>query len=369
MQAKKVRFITAHLIPHQQPAQQPGRYVTIRAHEDAVAPGVLIRGEGVAACCCAHLLSRGGLPFGVETGDRPRVPAIMLGEATQKLLADVFDRRDLFDGLPRINKRIVAWGKNSTPIALPHSAVVVSEEGLLDRIQSGLSPPNPSSIPEPTWTIFAARPLPRSSEQHNFGSRMATASAVILKAGSDRGACWIESLDHGWLFLLPGDDRAWLLSVGDPAETLLARSRLISDQIAETSASRGTFPSHPRIVEPLCEPGWLACGTAALGFDPLCGDGTGHAIREAILASAVVRAGIDGADVDALVAHYRNRLLAGFKRHLEACREFYLAGQSGPWWDQELDSLHHGLEWCARRLESAPVFRFRLSGFALEAID
>jgi hypothetical protein len=334
-----------------------------------VAPSVLIRGEGVAASCCAHLLSRGGLPSIVETGDRPRVPAIMLGEATQKLLADVFDRRDLFDGLPRINKRIVAWGQNSAPIALPHSAVVISEEGLLDRIQSGLPRPNPSSGREPAWTIFAARPLPRSSEEHHFGSRMASASAVKLKAGCDPGACWIEALDHGWLFLLPGGDRAWLLSVGDSAETLLAQSLLISEQIAETSASRGTFPSHPRIAEPLCEPGWLACGTAALGFDPLCGDGTGNAIREAILASAVVRAGIDGADVDALVAHYRNRLVAGFKRHLEACREFYQAGHSGPWWDQELNSLDRGLEWCARRLESVPGFRFRLSGFALEAID
>ena len=29
--------------------------------------------------------------------------------------------------------------------------------------------------------------------------------------------------------------------------------------------------------------GWLACGTAAMGFDPICGDGTGYAVREGIL--------------------------------------------------------------------------------------
>jgi len=334
-----------------------------------VAPGVLIRGEGVAACCCAHLLHRAAVPLIFETADRPRVPAIMLGDATQKLLADVFDRQDLFDGLPHINKRVVAWGKNAQPIALPHSAVVVSEEGLLDRIQSGLPKPDPASGREAAWTIFASRPLPRSSEEHHFGSRIASASAVELKTGCDPAACWVESLDHGWLFLLPGGDRAWLLSVGNPAETLLAQSRLISEQIAEASPSRGTFPSHPRIVQPLCEAGWLACGTAALGFDPLCGDGTGHAVREAILASAVVRAGIDGADVDALVAHYRTRLVAGFKRHLQACRQFYQAGHGGPWWDQELNSLDRGLDWCGHLLETAPGFRFRLSGFALEAID
>jgi hypothetical protein len=330
---------------------------------------VLIRGEGVAACCCTHLLGRAGIPLIVETAQRSKVPAIMLGEATQKLLADVFDRRDLFDGLPRINKRVVAWGKNSDPLALLHSAVVVSEDALLDRIQSGLPRPAPAPASEAVWTIFASRPLPGSSEEHHFGSRMAAASAVKLKTGCDPDACWIESLDNGWLFLLPGAERAWLLSVGGPAEALLARSRLISEQIVETSASRGSFPSHPRIADPLCEPGWLACGTAALGFDPLCGDGTGHAVREAILASAVVRAGIEGADVDALVAHYRTRLVAGFKRHLEACREFYQGGRSGPWWDQELNSLDRGLEWCGRQLDSATRFRFRLSGFALEAID
>ena len=334
-----------------------------------MAPSVLIRGEGVAAGCCTHLLSRAGLPLIVETADRPKVPAIMLGEATQKLLADVFDRRDLFDGLPRIDKRVVAWGKNSDPVALPHSAVVVSEEALLDRIQSTLPQSNSTPDLESVWTILASRPLPASCEEHHFGSRMATASAVKLKTGCDPGACWVESLDNGWLFLLPGAERAWLLSVGDPPEALLSLSRLISEQIVETSASYGSFPSHPRIAQPLCEPGWLACGTAALGFDPLCGDGTGHALREAILASAVVRAGIEGADVDALVSHYRTRLVAGFQRHLEACREFYEAGRSGPWWDQELDSLDRGLEWCGRELQSAPAFRFRLSGFALEAID
>jgi hypothetical protein len=330
---------------------------------------VLIRGEGVAASCCAHLLSRADVPFIMETADRPKVPAVMLGEATQKLLADVFDRRDLFDGLPRITKRVVAWGKNADPLAVPHSAVVVSEETLLRRIQSELRSLEPAPEHQTLWTIFASRPLPASSEEHHFGSRMANASRVTLKTGSGSGACWIESLENGWLFLLPGGEQAWLLSVGESADELLARSQLISEQIAEMSTSRGSFPSHPRIAEPLCAPGWLACGTAALGFDPLCGDGTGHATREAILASAVVRAGVEGADVDALVAHYRARLVAGFKRHLDACRQFYQAGHSGPWWDQELNSLDRGLEWCGRQLGGATRFRFRLNGFALESID
>jgi len=53
----------------------------------------------------------------------------------------------------------------------------------------------------------------------------------------------------------------------------------------------------------------------------------------------------------------------------KACREFIKPAESGPWWDQELNALDRGLEWCRLQLETAPGFRFRLSGFALEPID
>ena len=136
------------------------------------------------------------------------------------------------------------------------------------------------------WTIFAAPPLPSPVVQHPFGSRVASASPVTLKESSDPAACWIESLESGWLFLVSG----WLLSVGAPAETLLAASRVVAAQITNIAGSSGEFPAYARIASPLCAPGWLACGTAAMAFDPICGDGTAHAIREAILAAAVVRA-------------------------------------------------------------------------------
>jgi len=198
---------------------------------------------------------------------------------------------------------------------------------------------------------------------------MATASPVTLKQGCDAEACWIESREGGWLFLLPsGEGGGWLLSVGDSAEALLGGSRLVAGQIAGIGGTVGSFPAQPRIAEPLGEAGWLACGTAALGFDPLCGDGTGNAAREAILGAAVIRAAAGGADIPPLVAHYRWRLLVGFQRHLEACRQFYKTGHASSWWDQELEALDRGLAWCARQLEKAPAFRYRLNGFVLEPV-
>jgi hypothetical protein len=298
------------------------------------------------------------------------LPAILLNESTQTLLGDVFGRRNLFDGLPRIDRRVVAWGPNATPNVLPHSAVVVSEAELSERLRPNLPGEERRENVEPAWTVLASRPLPAPSVEHHFGSRQAAAVAVKLIDSSDTTACWIESLDRGWLFLLPSTAQAgYLLCVGDKTDSLLADSRLIAPRIEVAAGASSEFPAYPRIAHPLCGPGWLACGTAALAFDPLCGDGTGHAIREGLLAAAVIRAAAaEETEVEPLLQHYQGRLAIGMLRHLQLCREFYCAGHTGRWWAQELDLLDQGIQWCDRELAGAPRFRYRLSGFELQPI-
>src|SRR5271163_3441865 len=95
---------------------------------------VLVRGDGVAAACCVRSLSAHDSPVSVVMAGRPKLSAILLSEATQTLLTDLFADQALFQGLPRITKRIVAWGPGSQPIVLPHSARVISEQNLLERL-------------------------------------------------------------------------------------------------------------------------------------------------------------------------------------------------------------------------------------------
>jgi hypothetical protein len=306
---------------------------------------VAIVGDGVAACCCAHILGTG-----VEAADRARVPALIVGEPTQRLIADIFEREDVFDGMPRIERRVVAWG--GEPVALPHRAVVIAEDELVRRLRPA------ESTGDLNWTIHTARPLPPECVEHHFGTRMATASAVV--AAGDASTFWIESLPAGWLFLLPG----WLLAVGGGADALLAESRLIAPQIRERGPAGAMWPAHPRIVQPLCGDRWLACGTAAMGFDPICGDGTGYAVREGILAAAVVKAVAHGEDAASLRDHYVGRTMSGFRRHLELCREYYRTGGAGAWWRSELEALERGIAWCGRD----PEFRYRLNGFELQRL-
>ncbi len=321
---------------------------------------ISIRGQGVAACCCAQLL--GVAP--VEPPGRARIPAIMVSAATQALIADVFQREAVFDSLPQIDTRVVAWGPGAEPRALPHSAIVISEQELVQRLQPAV-PANPQCA---AWTIYSSRPLPIEAEDHHYGSRIASALSVTLKPDALPKACWIESLESGWLFLLPARDGAWLLAVGGDAATLLSGSVLIARQIDTLQPGASSFPAHPRMADPLCGPGWLACGSAAMAFDPLCGDGVGNAIREAILACAVIRAALDTGDTDVLLAHYRARLLSGFRRHLELCLDFYRTGGTGPWWAQQVHGIQSGLQWCAREMHGFTGFRYRLTNFELSAL-
>ena len=320
---------------------------------------VSIQGDGVAAWCCGMLLRRAGFETGVRAAPRPRLPAIMLSDAAVAMMRDVFARSDLFRDAVRIRRRIVAWG--GEPVALDHSAVVVSERQLIEEISE--------EAPEwaPDWTVYASRPLPDGVAENCFGSRYATAIPVELNSDAEPAACWMESLAGGWLFLITDAPGAgWMLAVGGPVEELIEQSRVVAKQVAQFGPAMGSFAASPRIVSPLCGPGWLACGTAAMAFDPICGDGTAHAIREAILGAAVVKAVAGGGDVPSLFAHYEGRLTAGFRRHLEMCLGFYLSGGTGAWWQGEAEALRRGIVWCEAKMGPNPAFEYRLAGFELE---
>ncbi len=103
-----------------------------------------------------------------------------------------------------------------------------------------------------------------------------------------------------------------------------------------------------------------------MSFDPLCGEGTGHALREAILASAILKAHARGIDWTALQSLYEQRLQGGMRRHLQQCHQLYSSGGESEWWLTELASVEKGLQRIARDPERTPALR--LEGFDLVAL-
>lgn len=323
---------------------------------------VLIRGGGVSVATAVRLLRCEGFELaGAGEPVRSSAPVVMLSEAALALLRDVFERPDLFRGRAPIVRRIVAWG-GGEPAILPHSAVVVTGAELAAELPLPPLPPPDGDI---CFTLCGAPPFPDEVLRH-FGRRGGMAAAVDLLAQADRQACHIEAVESGWLFLIPcGEGKAWLLGVGDTPDALLAQSRLVAAQVGHLGPVAARFETAPRMLESLVGEGWLACGTSAIAFDPICGDGTAQAAREAVLAAAVI-AGIErGEDRSALLGHYQAILLAAMRRHLQISLPFYRGGGASPWWREQAAVVAEGYASCTARLATMPEPRFVLRGTRL----
>jgi hypothetical protein len=315
-----------------------------------------LRGDGLAVAACAALLDRAGWGVLREGPTRPKLPVVLLNAASQQLLGDVFNKSELARGWYRIDQRIVRWGGKT--VTLPHQAVALDEGELLKRIgvvdggQGG------------KYVIEGAKPLPDGVGEVSFGERWAEAVAVRLKPDAAQNACWVEAVEGGWLFgVCVGEGRAWVLAVGGTLEELLEQSVLLQSVVGEVEAGRSRFDASPKIAAKLTGVDWMACGGAAMTFDPLCGEGMGHALREAILATAVLKAHAAGEPWEVLTRLYESRLKSGFRRHLQQCKQLYTSGGKGAWWQAQLTAM-------ADQGMAVPVVggRFRLEGFELVAL-
>jgi len=338
---------------------------------------VLIHGNGVAANACVHLLRTAGVPVAMRRGAERALPPVLLSFPALQLLRDAFDRPDLFAGAHTVSRRIVAWG--GEPVVLDHGAISLSGADLALALNPGPDDEIPSYAPLPSDTteqasrfaIRCAPPFP-SGELRRFGDRPAAAASVALRHGEDSRSCWLEAVADGWLFMIPDGqaaDGGRLIGVGAPLDALVAQSRHIAPRIVLLAATQSSFQTAPRILDALAGSGWLACGTSAIAFDPICGDGTAQAIRSAILGSAVIAALRDGGDEERLLGHYEAMLIASMRRHLGLCMQFYRTGGTGPWWRGQLAAMIDGFEWCTARLAATPEPRFRLEGFRLVDMD
>lgn len=335
------------------------------------APPVLVRGGGLAAACAAHLLRRAGHDVITRPQQRVPVPVIMLSDAALGMIRDVFGRPDLFAGHHRITRRVVRWGAGET-VDMPHGAHVISEGDLLAAFGTALvgelagEEQGARSAPAQLLaTIHAAAPFPGDA-MLRFGQRRAMAAPVALIPDADRTAVHVESVDRGWLFLIPsGPDAAWLLGVGGPVELLLEESRLIAPLVAAVGEATPGFETAPRQLPRLAGADWLACGMAAIAYDPICGDGTAQAVREAVLASAVLTAMAEGGDRAALGDHYHAMLTASLRRHIQLSAQFYATGGQGPWWQDQIAGLARGYDWTTAQLAHRPEPHYRLDGYRL----
>lgn len=349
-----------------------------------IGTGILLRGQGVAVATAAHLLDRAGFAFSREPGLRRPVPVIMLSDPALALLRDVFGDASFFADRPRIEQRVVKWG-SAEAVKMPHGAVVVSEDDLtnvLDLLPRGNAAKRRSAkrgraqldIQQSNnfnadFAIHAMPPFPQG-ETLRFGTRLSATARVTLKADAPTRTCCIEAVDAGWLFLIPdGFGQAWLLAVGGDPQALAQDAPLVGPLIESLEPTGGQFDTSPRMLAQLAGDSWLACGTSAIAFDPICGDGTAQAAREGILAAAVIGALARGEEPALLATHYHSLLLASLRRHLQLSLPFYANGGAGRWWHDQYAAAREGYERTTTLLAKLPEPRFALHGFDLARLD
>ena len=324
---------------------------------------VAIEGDGVSAACCAHLLREAGIPLDLTPPSSRSRGAVLLSRQTLELLRELFDLAPLFSSgaAHPIFRRKVLWGDTAvTEVA--HTAIAVREAELL-RVLWSARPKRPeahaSSPDPPAFRLYCAAP-PIGVAMQSFGSTFAQGSWARLNSLADPHACLIESTALGWLFLLPlSATEASLLTVGSDQDSMLSASRLVAHAIAGVPEPAAVFPTSPRVLLPPGGEGWLACGTAAIGFDPLCGEGVGHAVREAYFVAAMIRAQRSGTTFQSLLEDYSVRLTHGMLRHLDICRTYYQGGGTGKFWSEQLARIDEGETWLrsASAHQKLPAYR------------
>ena len=211
--------------------------------------------------------------------------------------------------------------------------------------------------------------VPGLAKHYSFGLRRMITAEAKLHYSHNENASLIESLDVGWVFFAPIDKNTAILQVMVPTNPdkpgvilpyLLNETTIIKKLFSKIKEDSITvFKAFPKIISPLYGSNWISIGDAAMSFDPLCGDGTGQAIRSVILTAAIINGIASGLSKNECLHHYSMRLANAFFCHLRTCIEYYSAIPS-VFWKTEINLMKRDYPY---RLNAYVNFLFRLNKF------
>ncbi len=292
----------------------------------------IIRDAGLAALTCARLLREAGWRVTLESVAEPRELHLLLQERTAALLCALWQDPALLVGAHRVGTRMVCWGDSGPGTEIDAPGVAIAAGELVRRLAARLGP---LQAGEGEW-IIEGRGDARAQFK-TFGQRNAWVAPARLREAACAAMSVMEATPDGWVFLVPSGGGAANLqcvrsSGGDcetSPDTIVADTRFVACSVEGGGAWAGPFPAMPRLrVMPARlpardAPGSIAVGESAACFDPVSGDGVGHALRGAVLATRVLQSIAGGASPQACLAQYAHTLARAMSHHLALCADFY----------------------------------------------
>lgn len=332
---------------------------------------IRLRGTGPAALATAKLLLDRGAEVVIDApaSRRPRIVSVPL--ETLALAAQLFeiDLAQLKIGIV-VHERRVDWSADG-PATLPQLALVCDVGDLsvvLARSLRGARIAGAAGDDDADWVIDATgRPAVAGfcgGERVGYFARIDGVARELTTS--------IIATEDGWIFTSPHPDGGLAVLLvapsvdsADPTPDGIAGwlgragRRIAAGAIIDVGRPE---PVAPRLSTSLCDSHRLAAGDAAFALDPLRGDGTGFALRGALLAQAVVAAAETQPERGRCFAHYEKRVRAAFLGHLRGCSAHYRAARCPQIWQRDVAAME---DLAARLDRGAVTFDLHLAGVDL----
>jgi hypothetical protein len=335
---------------------------------------VVISGTGVAAAACHALLRRSGwrtIRAEPQLQDEERsVPYIALNGAAWAVVSDVFGRVPS-DPWRTTRCLVVHHGADSV-FARSETQFVIPVESL--RF--------PEFIPAATASltddfVVEARSNSDTSAWISSGERSCWISSARSVAKEAQISLILEFVPEGWVFWMPIGSRLgilqWFLPVATSGDQLCTELWRTTKILRRWTAPAGEWhirglPAAARIARRLVGPEAISCGSAAMRFDPISGDGTGASLRSSILASASIRYRDEHPrDAGKVLQHYESRMYRAFNGHIRSCIRYYSEAGLSSQWDNEHRTMREA-DALTAPLGNEPSSSFQLRNFSLKPI-
>ena len=347
---------------------------------------VSISGAGVSAWAAAVAIAATGREVGLVDPQRfPRQPTVLLNPLTCRLLRDLFgDLSVLRRGSWPIQKRRVEWGRapaalvEAPALAVPSDALI---EGLELAARARLGPrlalrSGPVETGGCDWLISAEKTP--SQHRRTWGRRVIVAAGVEFSTKSGIRSAHMRTGAGGWIFFFPTCETygvVQLMSPTYPKSARLCLEEAVCDlrssgvEIGALAKTVSVHEASPSLVRSSGIGEAIAVGSGAATFDPLCGDGTGFAVRSSLLAAAAIdRIELFGRGANGPLDHYQRRVSAAMLQHLRACDHFYSERAVLATWKAEIRRGQDGIQELRSTGPEEP-YRYRLVGRSLVPVS
>lgn len=341
-----------------------------------------VAGHGIAAASAALLSVEAGRATRFAAAVDPSERIVLVPRDTVELIA-ALTGLNIPDAIPSrwVTSRCLAWESpawsrlpadalafDAVALAQAMGARVVSHQGQRDWPQADAALP---------WMFAggACQTLGACGvvDRVRAGTRQALGAWVPRLPGLDSATTVVACTPGAWLCATPHPASGVAVVVVHPVTGAACGADILRSAVdflwpgygagIERVSERGVAaaPSH---VPDCAAHGRIAIGEAAITFDPLRGDGVGHAVRGALLANSVIGAIADGESEQACLRYYRARLAHAFAVHVQTCRAYYLRAWNAHVWTDEIASMTYVLATDAATVPTA----YRMQGQKLVAV-